>query len=279
MKTVGFPIPRKESESRRALVPSDLKKIKNPNQIFIEKGYGEVLGFKDKEYTDYGVQVATFEEILKKDIICDPKIGDEEYLSELSGQTIFGWVHLVQNRDITDKVLNGKLTAYTWEDMYADGRHSFWHNNETAGKAAVMSAILLHGAELEGKNVALIGRGNTAMGALRILNGLGAHVTVYNKRMEKLLSENIEKYDVIVNCLLWDTSRKDHIVYKKDLKRMRKNSLIIDVSCDKAGAIESSVPTTIKNPIYVVDGITHYVVDHTPTLLYRSAIKGISEIV
>lgn len=52
---------------------------------------------------------------------------------------------------------------------------------------------------------------------------------------------------------------------------MKKHSLIIDVCCDKNGAIETSIPTTINAPIHYVDGITHYVVDHTPSLLYRDS--------
>ena len=60
---------------------------------------------------------------------------------------------------------------------------------------------------------------------------------------------------------------------------MKKNALIIDVSCDRAGAIETSIPTSIENPIYDVNGITHYVVDHVPSLMYRSATEGISSVV
>ena len=279
MYTVGFTIPRKENENRRAIIPSDLANIKNPSQIFLEEGYGNVLGFKDEDYQEFGANICSFEQALEKDIICSPKIGDEEYLENLKNQVIFGWAHLVQNRDITDKVINSNLTVYAWEDMFELGRHCFWHNNLIAGSAAVLNASVLHGIDLHGKKVAVIGRGNTAMGAIKILNGLGAHIDVYNKDMEQLLNKNISEYDVIVNCLLWDTSRKDHIIYKKDIQRMKKNALIIDVSCDRAGAIETSIPTSIENPIYDVNGITHYVVDHVPSLMYRSATEGISSVV
>ena len=64
--------------------------------------------------------------------------------------------------------------------------------------------------------------------------------------------------------------RKDHIIARVDLKRMKKNSMIIDVSCDRNGAVESCVPTTIETPTYIIDGILHYAVDHTPTLFYKT---------
>ena len=279
MKTIGFPISHKENEKRRAILPRDLALIKNCYYIYIEKGYGDVLGYSDADYQQYGVHISTREEVLKQDIICDPKIGDAEYLNTLQNQVIFGWVHAVQNRDITDVILQQKLTAIAWEDMFEGGRHLFWRNNEIAGEAALCHAYLLHGIFPYNTKVAVIGRGNVARGALRTLNFMGADVVVYDRHTEKLLSNEIGEYDVIVNALLWDTTRKDHIIYREDLQRMKKGAMIIDVSCDRAGAIETSIPTTLENPTYVVDGITHYVVDHTPSLFYKTTSECISEVV
>ena len=279
MKTIGFPISHKENEKRRAIIPRDLALIKNCDYIYIEKGYGDVLGYSDADYQQYGVHISTREEVLKQDIICDPKIGDAEYLNTLQNQVIFGWVHAVQNRDITDVILQQKLTAIAWEDMFEGGRHLFWRNNEIAGEAALCHAYLLHGIFPYNTKVAVIGRGNVARGTLRTLNFMGADVVVYDRHTEKLLSNEIGEYDVIVNALLWDTTRKDHIIYREDLQRMKKGAMIIDVSCDRAGAIETSIPTTLENPTYVVDGITHYVVDHTPSLFYKTTSECISEVV
>ena len=279
MKTIGFPISHKENEKRRAIIPRDLALIKNCDYIYIEKGYGDVLGYSDADYQQYGVHISTREEVLKQDIICDPKIGDAEYLNTLQNQVIFGWVHAVQNRDITDVILQQKLTAIAWEDMFEGGRHLFWRNNEIAGEAALCHAYLLHGIFPYNTKVAVIGRGNVARGALRTLNFMGADVVVYDRHTEKLLSKEICEYDVIVNALLWDATRKDHIIYREDLQRMKKGAMIIDVSCDRAGAIETSIPTTLEDPTYVVDGITHYVVDHTPSLFYKTTSECISEVV
>lgn len=277
MKTIGFPISDKTNENRRALTPNDLNKIINVNYIYIEEGYGEVLGYSDDDYRKAGANIAIRSEILKKDIICDPKIGDAKYLNELDNQVIFGWVHAVQNRDITDILINKKLTAYAWEDMFDQGRHVFWRNNEIAGEAAIIHAYTLHGLFPYNTKVALLGRGNIARGALKILTMMGAEVTVYSRHTEALLRKEIAQYDVVVNAILWDTSRKDHIVYKEDLKRMKKGSLIIDVSCDRNGGIETCIPTTLENPMYVVDDIVHYAVDHTPTLFYKTISHSLSD--
>lgn len=279
MNTIGFPISKKENEKRRAMIPRDIKKICYPSALFFEKGYGEVLGFSDDEYIAAGANIAKREIVLEKNVICDPKIGDAEYLSSLSKQTVFGWIHAVQNRDITDKLINGCLTAYAWENMFDRGRHIFWRNNELAGEAAVLHAFQVYGRMPYETKVAVIGRGNTARGAIKVLNMLGADVVQYDRHTEQLLRDEIGLYDVIVNCVLWDTYRFDHIVYRTDLKRMQKGSMIIDVSCDRNGGVETSVPTTIENPTYTVDNVLHYVVDHTPALFYKTFTRNNSEII
>lgn len=280
MKTISFVISHKENERRRALIPGDIQSIEHRGQVFVETGYGVDLGYSDSEYEAAGVSVCSREEALQKDIICDPKIGDAEYLAELrKGQIAFGWIHAVQNKDITDKIINARATAIAWEDMHYKGRHIFWRNNEIAGEAAIMHAYSLYGIFPYDTNVAIIGNGNVARGAYRILVSLGASVTQYNKRAESLLREEIGKYDVIVNAVLWDTKRSDHIIYKEDLTRMKKNALIIDISCDKNGGIETSIPTTIESPIYYINGVAHYVVDHTPSIFYKTISKSLSKMV
>ncbi|SHM66997.1 N(5)-(carboxyethyl)ornithine synthase [Myroides odoratimimus] len=277
MKTVGFPISQKNNEKRRCLIPSDIRSIVNKQQIFVEKGYGLVLGYSDEDYINAGVNVVTQDEVLAKDIICDGKIGDAAYLDKLKNQTIYGWVHAVQNREITDLLINNKLTAYAWEDMFEDGRHTFWRNNEIAGEAAIMHAYTLHGLFPYDTKVAIIGRGNIGKGALKILTFMGADVTMYDRKTEKLFQKELDQFDVVVNCILWDTSRTDHIIYKEDLKRMKKGALIIDVSCDRSGGIETCIPTSMDNPTYVVDNVVHYAVDHTPSIFYKTISKSLSQ--
>lgn len=271
MKTVGFPISTKENENRRTIIPADIKKISNPEMIYVETGFGRVLGIDDSEYIAAGCNVVSHEETVSKDVVCDPKIGDADYLQNMhKGQIIFGWVHATQNREIADTIINNGITAYAWEKMFEKGRHVFWFNNELAGEAAVLDAFERYGQLPYGLNVAVIGNGNTARGSVRVLNMLGARVIQYNRHQEGLLRDEIGKYDIIVNCVLWDVYRNDHIIYKEDLKRMKKGAMIIDVSCDRNGGIETCIPTSIENPVYEIDGVLHYAVDHTPSIFYKT---------
>ena len=276
---VGFPISLKENENRRVLIPSDIKYIKNKSSIFIEHNYGFVLGHKDEDYHKLGVNVCSRDEVLQKKIICDPKIGSAEYLSALSNQTIFGWVHAIQNKNVTDILVSNNISAFAWEEMFECGRHVFYRNNEIAGEAAIMHAYLLHGLFPYDTKVAVIGHGNIARGAIKILSNLGANIKVYDRRTEELLRKEIGEFDVIVNAILWDTSRHDHIIYRNDLSKMKKDSMIIDISCDQNGGIESCIPTSIEHPIYYEQGIMHYAVDHTPALFYKTISISLSQIV
>lgn len=278
MKTIGFIISDKESEKRRAILPSDLKKnVSNIDYVYIEKNYGKVLGLSDDEYRHIGCHVVSRKEVMTKDILCDPKVGDAKYLGIIKNKIVFGWIHAVQNKEISDAIVNGKNTGIAWENMFENEKHTFFRNNQLAGEAACLHAFLHHGSLPIGKKVALLGFGNVAHGAYNVLIALGAKVDIYRKNQEQEFKHNIADYDVIVNGILWDVKRTDHIIYKTDLKKLKPNCLIIDISCDRHGGIESSIPTTIENPIYVVDGVTHYVVDHTPTLVYREASASISK--
>lgn len=271
MKSIGFPISTKENEKRRAVIPEDLRLLSHPELVFIESGFGDVLGISDEDFRDAGCQICSHKQAIEQDIVCDPKIGDADYLECMQqGQIVFGWVHATQNRDITDRLLHSRLSAYAWEKMFEKGRHVFWFNNELAGEAAVINAFQCYGQLPDGLRVAVIGNGNTAHGACRVLNRLGAHVVQFNRRQEELLRDELENFQVVVNCVLWDVTRHDHIIYRKDLARMQKNAMIIDVSCDRHGGIETSEPTTIEKPTYYADGILHYAVDHTPSFFYRT---------
>lgn len=278
LKTIGFVNSHKTGEKRIALLPKDITRINHREALFFEEGYGNGLNISDTEYAALGCQVVPRNVALEQDIICDPKIGDATFINNLyPGQTLFGWVHAVQSKEVTDILIANELSAYAWEDMYEDNRHSYWRNNELAGEAAVMHAYQLNGIMPYDTKVAILGRGNTARGAQRILIGLGADVKMYNRNQEKLFQKEMTEFDVIVNAILWDTSRTDHLIYQTDLKRFKPGTLLIDVSCDEHGAIETTIPTTLEHPTYEINDVTHYAVDHTPTIFYRSSSSAISK--
>lgn len=278
MKTMGLLISHKNGERRRALLPDQVKTLAHPQQLFFEKGYGESVGHADNEYIAAGAHVVLREDALKCDIITDVKLGDADYLETLEDNKIlFGWAHAVQGINFTSSVLNHNHTVVAWEEIFEDGRYIFYRNREVAGEAAIMQAFRYSGKMPYDCRVAILGNGQTAKGAMRVLHGLGAEVDVYPRKFEKIFMKKMFNYDVLVNCVMWDTSRTDRIIYKEDLKKMKLGTLIIDVSCDPYLEIETSHPTTIDNPVYTVDGVIHYAVDNTPAMYPITVTKVLSE--
>lgn len=278
MKEIGFTIGEKENERRRAILPEDILKVRYKEALYFEEHYGEILNIPDEAYRALGCHIVSREIVLTKDIICEPKIGDASYLHQLTEkQTIFGWIHAGENKQRNQLLLDHKVTAYEWANMMKDNRHCFWKNNYLAGEAAILHAYQCIGSLPSRAKVAVIGRGNSAQGAIAMLTKLGAEVIVYNRKQEALLRKELPVYDALVNAILWDNQRKDHIIYETDLAKMKKGALIIDISCDENGGIETSIPTTIEAPTYVVKDIVHYVVDHTPSILYQEATRSISQ--
>lgn len=278
LNTIGLPNETKENERRRALLYHDIPKVRNVSQLCFEEGYLKDFGIEDSKIIALGARVVSKDEVYECDIICKAKApSKDEYALYKQEQTLFCWLHAVQRRSIVDLILEKKMTGIAWEDMYVKGRHVFWRNNEISGEAAVAHAALQHGSLPETWNVALIGRGNAAIGAHKMLSKLGARVTIYNRTNAQSLSIEIDTFDVVVNAVLWDVFRDDHLVYEEDIKRMKPGSMVIDVSCDEGMGVETSKPTSIENPVYWKHGVLHYVVDHTPALLYRTASESISK--
>jgi len=277
MNTVGFLISHKNNEKRRALMPEDLSQIRNISSLVFEKGYGESLGFPDKDYEEKGAVMLPREEVLKAKVLVDVKLGDADYLDQIAPETILcGWAHSVQNTDFTGEIIRKKHTVVAWENIYEYGRYIFYRNREVAGESAVLQAFRYCGKMPYDTKVAIIGNGQTAKGAMRILTALGAQVDVFGRRLENTFRMMMFNYDVIVNCVLWNTDRTDRLIYKEDLKKFRPGTLIIDVSCDPYLEIETSHPTTIDNPVYEVDGVIHYAVDNTPAMYPYTVTRTLS---
>lgn len=174
-QTIGFLKSHKPDEHRIALLPQDLTHITHPEMIYLETGYGQDLGICDTSYSNLGVQIVPRQIVLEQSIICEPKIGESDILSQLQAhQTIFGWIHAKQSLNITNALLATGVRVIAWEELSDNQQHTFWRNNELAGEAAILHAFLLTGQMPYDTKVALIGRGSVAFGATRVLQGLGA---------------------------------------------------------------------------------------------------------
>ena len=277
MNKVGFLISHKPGEKRRAILPEDLSCVKHPEYLYLEEGYGESVLRNDEEYRKYGVNIVSRKEVMDCDVLIDVKLGDNEEIDQAKdGVLLVGWAHAVQKTYFTTTCMKKGITVLAWEEIFEDGRYIFYRNREIAGEMGVLQALSYVGKVPYDLTAAVIGNGQTAKGAIRILHGLGVRTDVYTRKLEKLFKQKMYDYDLLINCVMWDTSREDHLICKEDLKKLKPGACIIDISCDPHMAVETSQPTRINDPVYYVDGVLHYAVDNTPAMVPRTVSEVLS---
>ena len=202
-----------------------------------------------------------------------------------------------------------------WTKTGSFNLHVFHKNNELAGYCSVLHALELNGLTGDyGRRLtaAVIGFGATARGAVTALKAHGVHdidvlthrgVTavsspIHSARMVHIdhddadprrsdaitdrgrlpLAGFLAEHDIIVNCVLQDTSSPLTFLIDEDLAKLKSGTLIVDVSCDEAMGFTWARPTSFSEPTFVVgDNIVYYGVDHSPSYLWNSATWEISE--
>ncbi len=304
---IGFST--KENERRYPIHPKHISRLskKQLKALCFEDNYPG-LSKKDK-----ALNFLTREQLFREcDLIILPKASEEDYELLRENQTLWGWVHCVQGKEICQEAIDKKLTFIAWENMYiwdndTKKRHIFSRNNEVAGYASVVHALTINGITSgsygESKKVAVIGYGSTGKGAVNALLGLGcSDLTVFSKRNKfqihdainnikyqiyKITKSGIEmngvsafntlkEFDIIVNCVLQDPTNPMMFLTKVDALNMKPGTLIIDVSCDKGMGFEFAFPTTIVGPQFTIGNLIYYSVDHSPTFFWDSASYEIS---
>ncbi len=201
---------RKEHELRLPLHPRQIADIAPElrRRLVVERGYGERFQVADSELADLGVSLASRERVIAgTDLVVIPKpmAADVEAMRE--GQTLCGWVHAVQDTEITQLAIDRKLTAITWESMNFWGEegsfrvHVFQENNELAGYCSVLHAMQLRGMTGEyGRKLrgAVVGFGATGRGAIAALTALGVHeVTCLTSRPTATVADPIHGVELV----------------------------------------------------------------------------------
>jgi len=195
---------RMENEQRVPIHPKPLSRLPAQlrNQLIFEKGYGEPFGMSDAEIAAQTGGIATRHELLVdvgSVITSKPIHADLQELKE--GGTLWGYVHCVQQRAVTQTAIDRKLTLIAFEDMYAwdsagqIGRHTFYKNNEMAGYCAVLHALQLKGIDGHYGNqrkVVIFSFGAVSRGAIYALKARGFRdITICIQRPDHEVREEV----------------------------------------------------------------------------------------
>ena len=306
---IGVPKENKKNEYRVAAVPSAVAAFTGKGHtVYVEYGAGAGSGFADSEYAAAGAILTDKAQVYKAcDLLYKVKeIESSEYEMLRAGQIVMTYLHSNAHLDMTENLLKIGVIGIAYEDV--DDKNGEFPMlvpmSVLAGKGGFLAALhfmqSVHGGSgvmlsnivgVQTPRITIIGCGNSGIGAAELAAGFGNKVTMLDvnyKSMEKaksMLPINVEflysnrdnmvqclkDSDLIINCILWDKTRKDHLISRDDLKHMKKGAMIVDVACDDNGAIETCRSTTHDAPIYVEEGITHYCVDNIPSGFARTA--------
>jgi alanine dehydrogenase len=305
-----------QDEARVGLTPGGVKGlIRAGHRVYVEKGAGEGAGFGDEEYRQNGATIvySPGEVYGRADIVVKvARPMQQEHRLFRPGQTIFSFFHLqVASPDLFEALVERGITAVAYEMIRdKDGRCPILlPMSEVAGRLAPVIAgqllMNIHGGRgtlLSGipgvtrGSVAILGAGVLGSNAARSFLGIGAQVIVLDSDIRKLervdelysgrittmmaTQTNLDRItqftDVLVGAIQQPGQRAPQLVSREMVRRMRPGSVILDFSIDDGGCVETSRPTTLRDPVFVAEEVIHYCVPNTPAAVARTTSYGLT---
>lgn len=307
---IGIPKERRPFEFRVGLSPAGVELLaQSGHQVYVEHEAGKGAGFSDTEFEEAGARISySPDEVFgRADFLLKVARPTKEELDWLRpGTAIAGMLHLASSRrDKVDVLLEKKITSIAYEQIeLPDGSLPVLRPfSEIGGSMTATIAARFLQCNRGGKGILLggvpgvppaeaviLGSGVVATYATRAFLGLGAHVTVIGNEVSGLQKmherfpsivtmvstrRNIERAtayaDVVVGAVLVSGQRAPILVTREMVRGMKPRSVIIDVSIDLGGCIETSRPTTHELPTYVDEDVIHYCVPNMPSVVARTA--------
>lgn len=311
---IGIPREIKVQEGRVALVPDAVAElIRHQHEVFIESGAGRFSGYEDDDYRRLGAEVVTTADELfdAAQLIVKVKEPQPDELHRLrSDHLLFSYLHLAAEPELTRALREIGLTAVAFETV-TDERSRLpllAPMSDIAGRIASQTGsnllyhheggrgLLLGGVPAtERGHVVILGAGVAGTSAARMAAGMGAQVTVFDRDRDKLekvrligpnvtgrhafasaIHEAVQGADLLIGAVLIPGAKAPHLVAAEAVRRMQEGSVIIDISVDQGGCIETTRPTTYDAPTFVWEGVLHYGVTNMPGAVPRTASQALS---
>ena len=267
----------KEGENRVICTPVEVASIKAAgHEVLVQAGAGVGSGFADEKYAAAGAEIVqdAAEMWRRCDFVAKVKeIEPHEFGLPRENQLLYCCIHPAGHPEEVDALLKSKCIAITAEDSHRYGSP----NCEAAGKQGALfgleSMLTINGGK--GKYVGGFAGANVTVMDINVglLRQLGKE---YQSRIntmfctQETIASVLPQMDMVINCVKWPKQRKDFLITKEMLKTMEPGSVLVDISNDDPGAIESSHETHHDNPRYVVNGVVHYCVSNIPGAVAHS---------
>jgi alanine dehydrogenase len=314
---VGVPNEIKTHEYRVAMTPVGVEELSRAgHKVLIQAGAGQGSGISDDLYREHGAEiVATPEDVWNNaDLVVKVKEPlPVEWPLMRSGQVVFTFFHFAADERLTRAVLSSGITAVAYETI-RDARGNLpllTPMSEVAGRISIQEGAKFLERPFEGRgillggvpgvlpaNVVILGGGIVGANAAKVAAGLGTNVTILDINLDRLrylddvmprnvttlysdrhnILNSLSRADLLIGAVLIPGARAPHLVRREDLKRMPSRAVIIDVSIDQGGCVETSRPTTHSQPTFIVEDVVHYCVTNMPGAVGRTSTYALTNV-
>jgi len=310
---IGIPKEIKTLEARVALLPSACAElVKQGHEVMIQSTAGVGAGYGDQDYAAVGCQIlSTAKDIYSHaELVVKVKEPQPEEVALLTErQILFSYLHLAAVPELTKLLCDSGVTAIGFETVQVGHLLPLLAPmSDIAGRLSVqIGANLLqqqHGGRgvllgglpgAERGNVVILGAGVAGTNAAIIAQALGANVTIFDPNRDKLaqaralgpnvtglhsighdMEHHVKQADLLVGAVLIPGTKAPKLVSRDWVSAMNPGSVIIDISVDQGGCIETTHPTNYAEPTYLVDEVVHFGVTNMPGAVPRSASQALS---
>ncbi len=312
---IGVPKEVKPDEYRVAMLPVGVKMLAaDGHTVLIEQAAGLGSGFQDHDYLAAGAKIVDTADCIYADaqLIVKVKGPQPQEIARLrADHTVFCFFHFAGSRQLTTACLQAEITAVAYETM-ADA-HSrlplLTPMSEIAGRMSVQEGakylerpmmgrgVLLGGVPgVKPANVLILGAGVVGSNAARMAAGLGANVIIMDVNLDRLryldevmpanvttlycdpyaVEQAVLDADLVIGAVLIPGGKAPVLISRQLAARMKPGTVIVDVSIDQGGCVETSRPTTHHEPTFLVDGVVHYCVANMPGAVSITATQALS---
>jgi alanine dehydrogenase len=300
---IGVPKEVKDHETRVGLVPSGVVALRESgHEVLVETRAGEGSAITDHEYMQAGAVVlpSPADVWRKADLVVkvkEPQLSEYGYLRP--NLILFTYLHLAPLPELTNHLLESQVSGVAYETIRErDGSLPLLTPmSEVAGRMAVQvgaqyleshnggRGVLLGGVPgVAPANIVILGGGVVGTNAAKIAVGMGAHVTIIDRSLNRLrelddifnqqvvtlasnvftISETLKLADLVIGAVLIPGAAAPKIVRRQMIAGMKRGAVVVDVAIDQGGCFETSHATTHTEPVYFVDGVLHYCVSNMP---------------
>ncbi len=312
---IGIPKEIKDKEFRVGIVPAGVRKlVESGHSVLIESGAGLGNGISNQEYEAAGAKLVHDAATLYAEAGLVMKVKEpleQEYAYMREGLILFTYLHLAPLPELTQVLLDRKVTAVAYETVSPDneflpmlapmsevaGRMSIQVGAHYLEKEAGGRGVLLGGVTgVKPGHVVILGSGTVGTNAAQMAVGLGASVTIIGRNSARLadlektfsgkiktrlssrenIAAEISRADLVIGAVLVPGAAAPKLITRDMLPLMQKGAVLVDVSIDQGGCIETARPTTHSDPVYTVDGIIHYCVTNMPGAVPRTSTYALT---